>query len=331
MSTGTGAKDRSLMWRVRAVGRRVSLGGTSILIALVALMVLLSIFSPRFLSAYNLQITSIQVAIFGILAIGQTLVIITAGIDLSVGSMVALAGVLVGLLINHGVPVPFAIVLVLLAGVLVGLFHSFAVLRMSISPLIVTLGTLSILRGAGLQLTHGYPIIDLPNGFLFLGQGQVLGVPMPFIVALVVIVVVWFVLNQTPVGRYVYAAGGNFRAARAAGVNTGAIITLVYVASAFLAALTGIILTSFMGSGQPGAANGWELQAIAASVIGGASLFGGVGTVSGAVFGAAFIMVLANGMVLLNVSPFLQQIVTGSLILLAVSVDFLRRRTRANA
>jgi ribose transport system permease protein len=283
----------------------------------------------------NLAIIMRFIATFGILAIGEVLVIITGGIDLSVGSMTALTGVLVASVILNGVPgiesfgvIP-GILIVLAFAAAVGLWHGFFVTKVGVPAFIITLGTWLMARGAAAYLTRGYPIV-FPTGhpFLVLGQEEVRSIPIMFIVLVIVALVVFFILNQTTLGRHIYAVGGNLEAARVSGVHVDRVRLFCYASSGVMGGITGILLASRLGQGTPVVGNAYELWAIAATVIGGTSLFGGEGTVLGAVLGAAIMGVMQNGMVLMNVSSYLQSLVLGVVLVIAVSYDTLRRRRR---
>jgi len=262
-------------------------------------------------------------------------VIITGGIDLAVGSMTALTGVLVALLMLKGFgPVPLmpewlAIVVVLIVAALVGLWHGFFVTRLLIPPFIITLGTWLIAAGMAAFITRGYPIVYASeHPFLKLGQGEILQIPIMFIILVVVALVAAFVLNSTTLGRHIYAIGGNIEAARLSGVNVDRTRHFCYAACSVMAGLAGILLASRLGQGTPTVGGDYALWAIAATVIGGTSLFGGEGTVFGAILGAAIMAVLFNGMVLVNLSSYLQTVVLGVVLVIAVTYDTWQRRRR---
>ncbi|MGQ9851721.1 MAG: ABC transporter permease [Aggregatilineaceae bacterium] len=300
-----------------------------------------------FLRPANLAVIMRFVATYGLLAIGELLVILTRGIDLSVGSMTALTGVLVATLMMKGLDAipPFnkalpdlspmgmwaAIVLVLAFSALVGIWHGLFVTKFHIPPFIITLGTWLMASGAAAYITRGYPIV-FPSGFAFLelGQGEqkVLGYSIPnmFIILLIVAAVVAFILNMTTLGRHIYAIGGDIEAARVSGVKVDRVRIFCYAGSGMLGGLVGILLASRLGQGTPAVGTAYELWAIAATVIGGTSLFGGEGTVLGVILGAAIMGVMSNGMVLLNVSSYLQQVVLGVVLVIAVTWDMWRRR-----
>lgn len=286
-----------------------------------------------FLKPANLAVIMRFVATFGLLAIGEVLVIVTGGIDLSVGSMTALTGVLVATLMVNGLAmipplgiVPSILIVLAFAG-LVGRWHGFCVTKLNIPPFIITLGTWLMARGLAAFITRGYPIVfpsDFP--FLILGQGEVLQIPVMFIVLVVVALLAAFILNVTTLGRHIYAVGGDIEAARVSGISVDRVRSFCYVSSGVMAGLVGILLASRLGQGTPTVGSAYELWAIAATVIGGTSLFGGEGTVLGVILGAAIMGVMINGMVLVNLSSYLQDVVLGVVLVIAVTYDMWRRR-----
>ncbi|WP_154859308.1 ABC transporter permease [Cyclobacterium xiamenense] len=302
------------------------------LIALFILCLVLSILSDRFLTTANAWNVMRQVSVNICLSVGMTLVILTAGIDLSVGSILALCGAVTASLLKNGLAfeslnlfvgfAPLGAVMVGLAlGVGLGWFNGWTITRFSVPPFVATLAMLTIARGLTMLWTGGFPINGLGEQFAFLGTGWFLGIPMP--VWITAVIVAWAVLltNKTRFGRYVYAIGGNERAARLSGIAINKVKMSVYALAGGLAAVGGILVTSRLDSAQPNAGISYELDAIAAVVIGGTSLSGGKGSILGAVLGGVIIGVLNNGLVLLNVSPFWQQVVKGLVILLAVMID----------
>jgi ribose transport system permease protein len=305
----------------------------NILIALIGLCTFLSFASPYFLTADNALGVARAFSLTAIAAIGQTMVIITGGIDLSVGSVLALSGLSTGMLLATGWPLVPSVVAGLMVGMLFGACNGLLITRVGLPPFIATLGMLSIGRGLVYVLTKGYPV-TIPRGeelLLQVGQGYVGIVPVPVIIMLVITVVATIFLSKTTLGRYIYAVGGNEEAARLAGINVSRVKMFVYTISGLLAAVSGIILLSRLVSAQPSAGLGFELPVIAAAIIGGTSLIGGEGTVLGAVLGAAIIGVLENGMVLLGVNTYAQQAVTGAVILVAVGLDMWQKRRRRRA
>jgi ribose transport system permease protein len=305
----------------------------NILIALIGLSTFLSFASPYFLTADNALGVARAFSLTAIAAIGQTMVIITGGIDLSVGSVLALSGLSTGMLLATGWPLVPSIIAGLLVGMIFGACNGLLITRVGLPPFIATLGMLSIGRGLVYILHKGYPV-TVPRGedlLLQVGQGYVGIVPVPVIIMLVITIVATLFLSKTTLGRYVYAVGGNEEAARLAGIDVGRVKMFVYTVSGLLAAVSGIILLSRLVSAQPSAGLGFELPVIAAAIIGGTSLVGGEGTVLGAVLGAAIIGVLENGMVLLGVNTYAQQAVTGAVILVAVGLDMWQKRRRQRA
>jgi ribose transport system permease protein len=296
------------------------------LAALVGVALLLGWRVPQFWSSENLLGIGVQSAVILILAIGQTLVIISGGIDLSVGSVVALSGTVAALAMSRGVPPVPGALLGVAAGAGVGLFNGVVIAGARMPPFIVTLGTLGMARGLALILTEGTNISELPASFMTLGQGRLAGVPIPILCVLGVALAAHLMLARKQFGRYCYAMGSNRQAARLSGVPVERWTVLVFVLSGLLAGLGGIIQTSRLGIGQPTTGEGFELDAVAASVIGGASLAGGEGHVPGTLIGALLMAVLRNGGNLLNVPPFWQQFVIGAMIIVAVLYDHLRRR-----
>ncbi|MGH2613843.1 MAG: ABC transporter permease [Thermomicrobiales bacterium] len=320
-------------WLAAGRGAVASVKELNILIALIVLCTFLSFASPYFLTTDNALGVARAFSLTAIAAIGQTMVIITGGIDLSVGSVLALSGLSTGMLLATGWPLVPSVIAGLGVGVIFGLCNGLLVTRIGLPPFIATLGMLSIGRGLVYILTKGYPV-TVPRGeelLLQVGQGYVGVVPIPVIIMLGITVVATAFLSKTTLGRYIYAVGGNEEAARLAGINVGRVKMFVYTMSGFLAAVSGIILLSRLVSAQPSAGLGFELPVIAAAIIGGTSLLGGEGTVLGAVLGAAIIGVLENGMVLLGVNTYAQQAVTGAVVLLAVGLDIWQKRRRERA
>ncbi len=297
-------------------------------VALALELLFFGILSPHFFTPDNLLNVSLQISITAIIAAGMTLVILTGGIDLSVGSLVAISGVLSTSVLRMDAPYTLALPIAVLAGAAIGMGSGFAagvfVTRFRITPFIVTLALMTIWRGTAFVYTEGRPVWELPESFAFLGAGRVAGIPFPTIVMVIVFFVVHIVLTRTRFGRYVYAVGGNVEAARLAGIRTSRVLTVVYVISGGLAAVSGILLASRMNSGQPNAGLMYELDVIAAVVVGGTSLNGGRGTVVGTLIGSMLIGVLRNGLNLLDVESYVQQVVVGAVILTAVLLDRMR-------
>lgn len=281
--------------------------------------------SDNFLTAANLENIVRQVSINAIIAVGMTCVILTAGIDLSVGPVMALSGTLSAGLLVAGVPPPLAIGAGLAVGAAFGLGNGILVAYLQMPPIIVTLATMGIARGLGLLYTDGYPISGLPEWFAFFGRGKVLGVQVPILIMLATYLVAWVMLQHTRIGRYLYAIGGNEEAVRLSGIRAARFKLLVYAISGFTAALAGLVLSSRLMSGQPNAGASFELDAIAAVVLGGASIAGGRGVILGTLVGAMLLGVLNNGLNMLGVSPYVQSVIKGAIILLAIFISRQRR------
>jgi ribose transport system permease protein len=290
---------------------------------LLALGLLLTALTPHFLTVSNLLNVMEQTSINAVIAVGMTFVILSGGIDLSVGSLVALSGVVLATVLQAGAPLPVALLAGLLAGALCGLLNGSLVTLGRLPPFIATLGMMSVARGAALLFTDGRPVSGFPPGFRSLATGRVLLVPVPVLVTLAVYVLAHLVLTRTRFGRYVYAIGGNEEATRLSGVSVRFHKTMVYALSGLVSGLAAAILTARLNSAQPIAGIMYELDAIAATVIGGTSLLGGQGRVTGTLVGALIMGVLRNGLNLLGISSFLQQVVIGLVIVGAVLLDSL--------
>jgi ribose transport system permease protein len=299
---------------------------SGVLVVLLVVFGALTLASDDFLTGNNLANLARQVAIFGILAIGQLMVILTGGIDLSVGSILGLAGAVTAQLLVAGMPIVPALLLGVVVGTVLGLINGLLVTRFKLPPFIATLGMLGIARGVVLVITDANTIQGLPEGFQTIANGSTLGIPNLLILFVVITAIASFVLKRTVFGRYVYAVGSNPEAARLAGVPVALVTTTVYAIAGLLAAVGGVLLTSRLGAGVPTAGTGFELQAIAACVIGGASLSGARGSAIGAACGALLIGVLNNGGNLLAVNSFYLQIAIGLLILVAVAFDQMNSR-----
>ncbi|HUS93519.1 MAG TPA: ABC transporter permease [Phycisphaerae bacterium] len=295
---------------------------------LVILAAALSAATPNFLTFQNLLIVLRQISINGILAVGVTFVLLTGGVDLSLGSVVALTGVVAASFAHPGDwPVVVPVAMGMLAGAGCGLLNGLAVTAGRIAPFIATLGMMTAARGLALVISGGRPVSGLSPSFTAIGGGDVLGLPLPVLVLAGVALASWVFLRHMPGGRHVYAVGGNELAARASGVRVARVKLLAYVACGALAGLAGVVLAARITTGQPNAGVGYELDAIAAAVIGGTSLSGGVGGVGGTLLGALLMGVINNGLDLLNVSSYYQQIVKGAIIVGAVWMDRKQRRS----
>ncbi len=279
------------------------------------------VFESTFLNWSNLSQVVRALSFIAIMAVGQALVIIAGGIDLSVGSLLGMSGVVSAVLLNDGFSVPAATALGLLSGLASGFVNGLLVTEAKLPPFIATLGMMSIARGLAFGLTGGETIRDLPESFLAMGQHEIFNVPIPIIIMAVFAVVTGYFLKLTRWGRYIYAIGGNEEAAVYSGVKVGTMKIVVYSLSGLSAGIAGVLFTSRFGVGQSTAGLGYELDVIAAAVIGGISLSGGRGTVLGAIIGSLLMGILRNGLVLLNVSAYWQQVAIGLVIVLAVILD----------
>ncbi len=295
------------------------------LIALILMCVLLSVTTDTFLVSKNLLSTLRNVCVNCLIAFGITSVLISGGIDLSVGSVVAASGVLAVRLANAGIPVFVCIVVALFFGALIGFFNGMVIAHTDLPAFIVTLSTQIIVRGVSYILTGGQPTQCVNERFNGLGTGNVLCLPIPIIVVIVTGLVLFLIMNRTSFGRHVYAVGGNREAAKYAGVNVKWVQVRVFMISGVTAALAGVVLAARLYSGQPNVGEGFERDAIAASVLGGTSMGGGVGTLGGTVIGVLIIGVLNNGMNLLKIDTYWQYVVKGAVILAAVYIDFIKR------
>ncbi|MBX3257375.1 MAG: ribose ABC transporter permease [Chitinophagaceae bacterium] len=293
-----------------------------IFMALIVICIVLSIATPNFFTAQNMLIVLRQVSINGILAIGVTYVIIAGGIDLSLGSVIALTGVVAASFAHPNTyPLLVPVLLGLLTGVAVGALNGLTITKGKVAPFIVTLGMMTIARGLALVLSKGRPVTNLSPDFNFIGGGDILYIPVPILLFALVIVVSGIILKYTRIGRYIYAVGGNENAAAASGIRVNRVKLFAYIMCSGLAGLAGIVLAARITTGQPNAGIAYELDAIAAVVIGGTSLLGGRGSVAGTVIGVLIIGVINNGLDLLNVSSYYQQIIKGVIIVGAVLLD----------
>ncbi|WP_445619912.1 ABC transporter permease [Kushneria sp. Sum13] len=290
------------------------------LIGFIAVFIVMALVNDNFLLANNLSNVARQGAIIGIIAVGMSFAIFTGGIDLSVGPVMALSGTIMAGLMAAGWPPTVAVIAGILLGMVFGAFNGACVAFARMPPIIVTLATMGIARGLGLIYTGGYPISGLPAGFAFFGRGEVLGIQAPIVIMLLVYLVAYVVLHHTSFGRYVYAIGGNEEATRLTGIRVPRYKLMVYTISGLTAAIAGLVITSRLMSGQPNAGTGFELDAIAAVVLGGAAIAGGRGAIIGTLVGAMLLAILNNGLNLMGVSPYLQDVVKGGIILLAIYI-----------
>ncbi|MEE2860947.1 MAG: ABC transporter permease [Pseudomonadota bacterium] len=298
-----------------------------VFIALVAIFVVSALISPYFLTAYNMSVIARGLAFVGLVTIAQASLMILGELDLSLGTIGGLCGVVSGMLmVQAGLPWGVALVLALVLGMALGLLNGFLVTALGLHSLVLTIGTAGIYGGAILVLTKGVAITGIPEGIQFLGRGDVLGVPVPFIIMLLVLAVALFLTTRTPMGRYMYAIGNNAAAARMLGIRVDRIRLLVFTFAGMLSALAGLLMVARLGTAQPSIGQAWVLAPIAASVIGGVATTGGVGSPLGAIFGAGIIAIIENIIVLFGVSPYWQGVVSGAIVVLAISFDSLSRR-----
>ena len=293
-------------------------------IALIILMAVITIINSNFLTANNLLNLLLQVTSNALIAFGMTFVILTGGIDLSVGSILALSSALTAGLLGSGMPVTLAILISLILGCILGMMNGLLISYGKLAPFIVTLATMTIFRGATLVYTNGNPITKgLSDTFLFqfLGQGYIVGIPFPVIIMFIVFIVLYVLLHKTAFGKSVYAIGGNEKAAYISGVKLNKVKIIIYSISGIMASISGLIITSRLSSAQPTAGASYEMDAMAAVVLGGTSLSGGKGRILGTLIGALIIGVLNNGLNIIGVSAFWQQVVKGVVILIAVLID----------
>jgi len=302
------------------------------LIALVVLCVVISLLSDKFLTSTNAWNVMRQISVNVCISVGMTMVILAGGIDLSVGSVLALCGAIAAGLLKDGIELPAAnmfigftilgvTVVALIAGSLIGSFNGFVITRFNVPPFVATLAMLTIARGLTMLWTEGFPISSFGENFTWIGTGWFIGIPVPVWISGIIVLIAIVITNKTKLGRYIYAIGGNESAATLSGINVKKVKVTVYAIAGGLAGAGGLLVTSRLDAAQPNAGLGYELDSIAAVVIGGTSLTGGKGSIGGTVLGAVIIGVLNNGLVLLNVSPFWQQVVKGAVILAAVIID----------
>jgi ribose transport system permease protein len=296
-----------------------------LLIILAILFIVLALNSPVFLTASSLKTLLRQASIYGIVAIGMVFVITSAGIDLSVGSVVGLSGVLTAIFIMQGLPIPLAIIISIAAGAFIGLINGILIHDGKVPPFIATMGTMTVTRAIIMLITGAKMISGLPKSFTGIAQKTVLGIPFLFVSWIVVVIIAWFITHKTVFGRNIYALGSNKEAARLSGIDVRKTTYGVYIFSAFVCSIAGILLTTRLGNGVPTSGTGYELDAIAASVVGGASLDGGEGSVIGTVLGAMIMATLRQGGTLLGINSFIVEIIIGSLIVVAVLIDKLRK------
>lgn len=317
---------------VSSIKSKLNLSILQPLIALTLMVIAMTLLSDNFATSDNLFNVMRQVSVNLCISVGMTLVILTGGIDLSVGSILAFSGAVAAGLMKSGIEWAGAdtfigftffgcVLAALLIGGILGWFNGLMVTRFKVPPFVATLAMLTMARGFTMLYTNGFPITGIGEDFAYLGTGWFLGIPMPVWVSIVVIAIFAFFIKKSRTGRYIYAIGGNEKATRLSGINVNRVKVIVYTLAGVLSAVAGLLVTARLDSAQPNAGTGYELDSIAAVVIGGTSLSGGKGSIMGTVIGALIIGVLNNGLVLLNVSPFWQQVIKGLVILLAVILD----------
>jgi Ribose/xylose/arabinose/galactoside ABC-type transport systems, permease components len=299
---------------------------SSIILASVVYIIFVTCVNPVFLSGANIFNVLRAMGFTLITVVGMAFVLITGGLDLSVGSVLALGGVIAGMASKAGVPVPLAILMGILVGGMIGCINGFIIVKAQIPPLIVTLGMQYVARGMVSVLTEGVPIYPLPKEFMMIEQIKVFSVPMVVVVAIVIAIIGHVVLAKTPFGRSVYALGGNEDAARISGINVQKTKFMVYVITSTLASLAGVFMAARLGSAEAAAGNGYELTVICGAIIGGISTFGGMGSIIGASIGALFMEILTNSLTLMKVSVYWQNMVVGAILILAVLLDQYKRQ-----
>jgi ribose transport system permease protein len=317
-AAGQGMNAVQRLFRAREAG---------IFLVVIVIMVILSIATPNFFTASNLAIVARIIALNSIIAMGMTLVILLGGIDLSVGSVVALASVMVGfVMVKLQMPIWVSVLAGLLTGVIIGFLNGTLIVRTGVAPFIITLGMMGLARGLALVITKGSTISGLPEAYLALGQGYWGLIPYPVIIMVILAVIIHIMLSRTTFGRRIYFIGSNEDAALLSGINVNKIKIIVFSICSTLAAVEAVIETARMSTAQPASGVGYELTAIGAVIIGGASMSGGEGTILGTILGATLLGLITNGLIMLGVSAYWQQVFSGAIIILAVALDTLRRR-----
>lgn len=301
--------------------------GSGVLIALTLLIAGLAIATDNFLTAYNMSVVARQAAFIGLIALGQTLVLLVGGIDLSIGASAGLSAIVGSFALVHWGLHPYAVIPFAMAfGFMLGAINGIFVAGLRLNPFIVTLATWEIFAGLTMVITRGFPVRPLGETFTIFGQGRVFGIPFPLIAFFVAAILLVWMLRYTRFGRNIFAVGGNRDAAMLAGIRVGRVEFLAFCMAGMLAALAGILFASRMDAGQPSVGEGWLMAGITAAILGGTSLRGGQGSIVGTVLGAFLLAILANGTVLMNVSGFWQRVIVGGVVLVAILVDLLRRR-----
>jgi len=300
---------------------KIDWSSAGILIILAAMIILFGLINPKFFTPKNVGNILRQISIVGICAVGMTAVILTGGIDLSVGSVIGITAVSGAMMLSLGLPIPVAILFVLAIGACAGGFNAFCINVFGIPPLITTLGTMTALRGLIYVVTGGKSVYGIPESFKFIGQGDIFIVPVSALIMLAVFIVGYIILNKTVFGRRIYGIGGNVEAARLSGIKVKFELAKVYICAGMLSAVAGLVLMSKVNSGQPSAGDGYEMDIITAVVLGGVSVSGGEGKLMKVIIGVVFMGVLANGMMMLNIGEFQQRLVKGLVLIFAVALD----------
>jgi ribose transport system permease protein len=298
----------------------------AIYLILLALVIVLSFATDKFLTVSNVISILKQISIQSIVAIGMTMIVLLGQIDLSVGSVVAFSGIISAMLMKSGMPIPLAILVSTLLSCVIGLVSGIVTAKYKVHAFLVTLATQTAVRGMDYIISGGYPVSSLPKSFMQIGGGYLGIIPVPVIIMLVFYAVFIFILNSTTFGRSIYAVGGNAESSRLSGINVEKIKVIVFVVTAALASVGGVILSSRLMSGAPDTGTGWEMDCITGVIIGGTSMFGGEGTLQGTFIGMLFVGVLSNGMVLLGINPYMQQVIKGLVILAAVILNSYKRK-----
>lgn len=310
-------------------GKKVNWGDMGIILTLIAMIIFFSAVTKSFLSAKNFANIARQISITGICSVGMTMVILTGGIDLSIGSVIGFTSAVAALMMSNGQPIILASVVSLALGVIIGVINATCINYLQIPAMIATLGTQISLRGAVYLVTGGMPVYGLPESFKVLGQGSVGIIPISMIIMVIVFIIGYIILNKMVFGRKIYGIGGNAETARLSGVNVKKEIYKIYMLVGFFGSLAGLILMSRVNSGQPSAGDGYEMDIITAVVLGGVSVSGGEGKITKVIIGVIFMGVLANGMMMMNINEYWQRVVKGLVLLAAVAVD-IRTKNKAS-
>ncbi|HIU75905.1 MAG TPA: ABC transporter permease [Candidatus Pelethocola excrementipullorum] len=293
-----------------------------IYIFLTAVFIFFAVAAPNFLSAKNVINILRQVSMFGIVVMGVTLVMIGGGMDLSVGGQIAVVGMVLGyLMVNLKVPMLLAILIAVIVGCIFGILNGMIAIKLNMAPIIVTLSMMLVLQGVAFLITGGYPITGMPEQFVLIGQGYIGIIPVPVIIFIIFIIFGWVLMNKTYLGRHIYALGGNKEAARLAGINVDRLTVLIYAFTGFAASIAAIIMVGRTNASQPGAGSSYPFDCMTAACLGGISISGGEGKISGVVVGVVILGILDNGLVLMGVNSNFQSVVKGFILLLAVAID----------